>query len=243
MQFACGVRRVLTPERNPYNCDTTCNETLSEYYDTATESDGSEVFTILQNLEQLDGTCDAVKGEIETEVCNVANCCSYCVDEFEEVVECATQLFTSDGCDIECGTNEEWKPSRGGGRRKKQRKLQTTPSLPNGGGGVGVDGPPDFSQVEVPGPISEKLQSCQDEMSAQFAVGMTDVAFDTYMSCVTTTVLNNLPRQQEEDEDGSDTTSDASSSNESTSSSSAVAYVSIMFTLLPFLSIAVVAMW
>ena len=145
---------------NPYNCDTTCNETLSEYYDTATTTtaNGEDVFTILQDLEDLDGTCDSIKDEIETEVCNVANCCSYCVDEFEEVAECATQLFTSDGCDIECGTNEEWKPNRGGGgrRRNKQRNLQTPPSdLPNvvGGGGNGVDGPPDFSQVEVPGPI------------------------------------------------------------------------------------------
>ena len=246
-----------------HNCTEACDETLTEYYDTATsDTDGSGLFSILEEYTATgdeidpDGTCDALEGDIEAEVCDAANCCPYCIDEFEAVAECAASLFTDAECDIECGSNIVWTPDidvdvdidlpdidvgnvvdRNGNtrHRRHRRKLQNTPPTPPGadGGGDGTppgppgdmpqppnnDGsqpqqPPDFSKMNAPPPVQALLDHCRDTMGALIAVDLAEVAFDTYLSCITTSVIENLPEKM------SDGNTDESDSDEDESDSS-----------------------
>lgn len=132
-----------------------CQEPCQETFATAAEDTTNDVVTNaidgyeldlsstgdLGNIGELstsEVTCSTFEAGVSEEVCELANCCPNCIDQFETVVECIIhevimkELLGSDGvCNVECGDNqitfEGWQPLAS--RTKGNRFLQQQPPL------------------------------------------------------------------------------------------------------------------
>lgn len=205
-----------------YNCKDDCNTAVSQQAaDAANDASAAiselEDGTISIDFTSLDidnidtsnlPTCSDLESNFESDVCTTANCCAYCVDEFEVVAECLINdvLFESllgqdsSSCDVECGESATVAASDviGDNLPGNNRQLQLPP-LPG-------DGPPPvledilpegaleppplpFADGEKPQlpegmPISLPIfDQCRVELASRFAYGMTDDMMSAYMEC------------------------------------------------------------
>ena len=95
-----------------YDCETSCSEKLEEYMELASETVESAISDVSADTEEgtydvdiiFDGisyseenfTCsdlDEIGTNFSDEVCDVANCCPYCIDQFEAVAECSELYY------------------------------------------------------------------------------------------------------------------------------------------------------
>jgi hypothetical protein len=181
-------------------CETGCKAAIEE---AAADADNT-VVTLLEDgiydidFEELKGeleglstdslTCSFFEEEFETKICDIANCCPNCIDQFELVAECLInevvygQLLDSDTtCDVECGDNDRSFSGWGNGRL-----LQ--PDLP--GDGPPGDGPPgdgDGPPIGDGSGLPEAFavfEECEMIMAAYMVLGEAEGAYDAYMSCL-----------------------------------------------------------
>jgi hypothetical protein len=157
------------------------NTVVTLLEDGSYDIDFAEVQGKFEDLSTDSLTCSFFEEEFETKVCDLANCCPNCIDQFELVAECVInevvydQLLDSDTtCDVECGNNDRMFPGWGNGRI-----LQ--PNLP--GDGPPGDGLSAIGGGDLPGAIAA-FEQCESLMAAYMALGQAEGAYDAYMSCL-----------------------------------------------------------
>jgi hypothetical protein len=145
-------------------------------------SDGSYDIDVgdLDDLSTADVTCENFEAQFSEDVCDLANCCPNCIDEFEAVAECIINevifdqlLDSEETCDVECGTNGGLNvPGKSGGRL-----LADLPPPPGDG-----NSPPQ-GDGELPPPF-RLLDKCRTEMAAYIAIGVPEKAYEAYFGCL-----------------------------------------------------------
>jgi hypothetical protein len=204
----------------PYGCEASCEAALEGYIEDASNEFIEEVedgvYEVnLESLSELDAddfTCANLEEAFSEEVCELASCCSYCIDRFEDVAECIINeviygqlLNQNTTCEIDCGDNAQLEitdflPSGG------KRFLQPSPGSGSGnlppGGDLGDALLTEGAMFDIPAdiptfPLSQLLEECRRQMSASIAVGFGASAYDIYTECLMTAFYNTVPKGSE----------------------------------------------
>jgi hypothetical protein len=187
--------------------ESAANDVVTQAEDGSYEFDLSDVGDLgnVGGVSTEDLTCTNLEEEFSEDVCDLANCCDECIDQFEDVAECIINevvfeqlLNQSDSnCEVECGDNPSlfggWPPSGEG----RERLLQPMPgdgalddsNLPGNGALEGSNLPGNGAPGDGSGFSQEPFffnlfDRCRTDMAGYFAVGQAEGAYGAYLECL-----------------------------------------------------------